>query len=210
MSYYITPEFEALIGASRLESLNSHPGSVYGLDSALNISYLNPAWFKFSEDNGGEVFVSSDWTLGKQIFSSIPDAQKSFYRDLFESALNENKPSITSQQMEYECSSPELYRRFSMHLYPVGKDGILVVHSLLIEEPHRSSLADGVIVLDEDNYIDKDGIVRQCANCRRIQNLNNTEQWDWIPKWVTEAHPRTSHSICRPCRQHYYSGIPLR
>ena len=59
MNHYITPEFEVLLGIARLESLDSHPSTVYGLDSEFNISYLNPAWFKFAEENGNNLFVSS-------------------------------------------------------------------------------------------------------------------------------------------------------
>jgi len=204
MIHYATSEFEELIGTSRLESLNNHPSTVYGLDSDLNIAYLNPAWFKFADENGNKIFVTNEWSLGKNIFDSIPDVLEPFYRDLFESALNDKKSSITLRQSEYECSSPELYRRFSMHIYPMGNEGIVVVHSLLIEEPYISSPANGVISLDEVHYIDKNEIVHQCANCRRIKNLNDKERWDWIPKYIKEPHPKTSHGICPPCMQHYY------
>jgi len=204
MNHYITSEFESLIGASRLESLNSHSSTVYGLDSEFNISYLNPAWFKFSKDNGNNIFVNSEWSLGKHIFDAIPNVLESFYRDLFESALNEEESSVISMQSEYECSSPELYRRFSMHLYPMGKEGVVVVHSLVIEEPYKSSPPKGEITLDERHFIDKDGIIHQCADCRRIQNLNDKERWDWIPKYIKEPHPKTSHGVCPPCMQHYY------
>jgi hypothetical protein len=39
------------IGAPKLESLNSHRNSVYGLDLDLNIVYQNPAPINFSEEN---------------------------------------------------------------------------------------------------------------------------------------------------------------
>jgi len=208
MNHCITSEFEELIGASRLESLNSHPSTVYGLDSELNIAYLNPAWFKFSEENGNNIFVDNEWSLGRNIFDAIPDVLEPFYRDLFQSALNEKEPPEISQQFEYECSSPELYRRFSMHLYPVGVDGVVVVHSLCIEELYKLPSANGVITLDEDDYIDKEGMIHQCANCRRLQNLNDKERWDWVPKYIKEPHSKTSHGVCVPCMHHYYlSGL---
>jgi len=207
MRYYITPEFAALIGELRLKSLNSHPSSVYGIDSEFNISYLNPAWFNFAKENGNNIFNSNEWLLGRNIFDSIPDELESFYKVLFESSLKIIKSPLISEQLEYECSSPELYRRFSMHLYPMRKDGIVVVNSLVIEESNTSSPINGLLKLNEKDYIDKDGIVHQCANCRRIHNVKNTEQWDWIPKFIDKPYPKTSHSICSPCMHHYYFRV---
>ena len=204
MTHYITPEFEALIGASRFASLNSHPSTVYGLDSEFNISYLNPAWFEFAEKNSNNIFDSNEWLLGRNVFDSIPETLGAFYRNLFESSLKEEISPIISRQSEYECSSPELYRRFSMHLYPINKNGIVVVHSLLIEEPYVSPANEGQLKFDKRNYIDKDGILHQCANCRRIQNLNDLERWDWIPKFIEQPYSNTSHAVCPPCRHHYY------
>ena len=169
MSYCITPEFETIVGASRLERLNSHAGTVYGLDSELNISYLNPAWYQFSEENGGDIFVRDSWSIGRCIFDCIPEVLDSFYRELFESTLKEEGSPLISKQSEYECSTPDFYRRFSMHLYSMGKNGIVVVHSLLAEEPHSSPPIRVILSLDEDQYVDGNGIVHQCANCRRIK-----------------------------------------
>lgn len=204
MKYCITPDFEAIIGRNRLESFNNHPTTVYGLDSELQFSYLNPAWFAFAEDNGNPIFVPDDRLLGKRILDAIPQVLQPFYEELFDSALRENQYNLTPRQSQYECSSPELYRLFSMHLYPLGKNGIVVVHSLVIEEPHKAS-TEGRSKLDPSHYTDQNGMIHQCANCRRIQNLVIPDRWDWIPKWVQEPHAKTSHVICQPCKQHYYS-----
>jgi len=204
MKYFISSEFETLIGGKRLDDLNSHPNSVYGLDSNLNISYLNPGWFEFAEDNGSNVFVSDEWSLGTNIFDCIPNVLESFYRDLYETTLSEKGATVVPRQSEYECSSPELYRNFSMHLYPMGKDGIVVVNSLIVEEPHKSRSVDGLIEFEKKDYLDENGILHQCANCRRTQNLNTPERWDWIPIFIEKPYPKTSHGICSVCMQHYY------
>ncbi len=205
MNYLISTGFEALIGAKRLDSFNCHPNPVYGLDSSLNISYLNPAWFIFAEKNGSNKFIIDEWSLGRNIFDCIPDVFESFYRDLYNSALNEEKPTVSPKQREYECSSPELYRRFSMHLYHLKRDGLVIVNSLVVEEKHTSLPIDRQNIFNEDNYIDKHGLIHQCANCRRIQRQSNLEHWDWLPKYIEEPHPNTSHGVCMPCLRHYYS-----
>ena len=205
MNHRITPEFESIIGASRLESLNSHPSSVYGLDSELNLSYLNPAWFQFAKENGGDVFIDEKWSLGRNVFDCIPDILKSYYSKLFESTLNDTEPSNISIQSEYECSSTTTYRRFSMHIYPLGANGFVVVHSLVIEEPHKSRSTEGLLALVEDDYLDDNELILQCANCRRIKNIKHEGRWDWLPKWIEEPRPNISHGVCFPCMKQYYS-----
>jgi hypothetical protein len=202
MKHHITSEFEELFGKPRLDGLNGHPGSVYGLDSKFNIAYLNPAWFEFAEENANRIFNADEWPLGRNIFDSIPDVLMMFYRDLFESCLRGRASSVNAEQFEYECSSPYLYRRYSMHLYPLDGNGIVVVHSLVVEESYISN-AVGRVELDESQYIDKNGFINQCASCRRIQNQNNTAQWDWIPKWIEKPYPKTAQRICSTCKLHY-------
>jgi len=205
MDFCITPDFEALIGSNRLCSLNNHQGSVYGLDSQFNISYLNPSWFKFAEENGNNLFDINNWSLGRCLFDSIPAEMESFYRGLL-GETQKNKSSLISKQSEYECSSPELYRRFSMNIYPLGKDGLITVHSIIVEEPIKRSSPEGLITLDENNYIDENKFINQCANCRRIQNIKNLSRWDWVKKWIEKPYLNTSHGICPSCLQHYYKS----
>ena len=204
MKYAISSEFESLIDAKRLEVLNRHSSSIYGLDSNLNISYLNPAWFDFAKDNGSDKFIEDKWSLGKSIFNCIPKVLEPFYTDIYETVLNEKESTLIPRQLEYECSSPQLFRSFSMHLYSLGKGGIVVVNSLLVEQLHPSSLIEKQNIFDEDHYVDQNKIVHQCANCRRIRRLGKLEQWDWVPKLTKEPHANTSHGICPPCMQHYY------
>jgi hypothetical protein len=200
----VTTGFEALMGASRLGSLNSSHSTVYGLDAEFKLSYLNPAWFKFAEENGGDLFAIDEWSLGKNVFDSIPPTLESYYKELFVSVWNEKRPLFKPKQSVYECSSPELYRRFSMHLYPFGKAGLLVVHSLLVEESHDPTPGERTDSFKEEDYVSKKGVVEQCANCRRVRNLKDQERWDWIPMWIKEPCKNISHGICSPCLHHYY------
>ena len=132
MKHHITTEFADIISNSMLERMGSHSCSIYGLNSEFEISYLNTAWLNFSEANGNHIFDNSAWSLGRNIFDCIPDSLESYYKNLFESTLKAEDPSVEAKQTEYECSSPDLCRRFSMHLYPIGKVGILAAqfHSI--------------------------------------------------------------------------------
>lgn len=204
VKYVITPEFKEIIGQSRLDSLNNHPGTVYGIDSEYRITYLNPAWFQYSKKNGGASFSEENWSLGRNILDCTPKVLEPFYKHLFESAFNDEGSALSPTSIEYECSSPAVYRNFSMHFYPVSSVGLLIVHSVNVEAPLNLKSDFKELNLEEDQYIDDNGIVHQCANCRRIKNLQNEDRWDWIPKWVEAPALNTSHGICNPCAVHYY------
>ncbi len=204
MKYSITPEFEALIGQTRLESLSDHACTVYGIDSEYRIVYLNPAWYQFSKDNGTNHSIDEKWLFGRNVFDCIPEVLEPFYKNLFESSLNKNDSRVTPLHFKYECSSPTVFREFTMHLYPVGSSGIIVVHSINIEEPHTLQPDLEMLTLEKEQYIDDSGFVYQCANCRRVKNLQEEKRWDWIPKLVEAPVAKTSHGICDPCAAHYY------
>tara|TARA_R110002110_G_scaffold147129_2_gene337518 strand:+ start:222190 stop:222807 length:618 start_codon:yes stop_codon:yes gene_type:complete len=202
MQHEITPEFSKVLGPSRLENFNQYRHSVYGLDAAFNLAYLNCAWFEFASQNGSDRFDVSAWSLGKNIFTCIPDTLLPFYQKFFNTALTlAPDSSVTPMRAEYECSSPELYRKFAMHLYPLGKDGIVVAHSLLVEEIHA---LDNKHKFDANNYLNHNGSILQCANCRRVKNLKTPQQWDWVPHYVENPAPSVSHGVCDLCANHYY------
>jgi hypothetical protein len=200
MGHKISVKFAELIDQECLDSFNKHPSSIYGLDKNYNIVYLNDAWFSFAQDNGGD----NEWTLGRNIFDTIPDLEKLFYKNLFDSTLKQQNSSMISPQTEYECSSPSLYRRYSMHIYPVGTEGLVVVNSLVIEEPIEKHYSQDSQQIESKDYIDENRCIYQCANCRRIRLLSDSNKWAWIPKFISKPYPNTSHCICPPCLNYYY------
>jgi hypothetical protein len=205
MDHCITPEFAQLIGQSRLKSLNDHSSAIYGLDSQLRLAYLNPAWFRFAQDNSADDLFTETWALRRPIFDAIPEVLLPFYEELHDCVMG-GPQKIHPDNIEYECSSPTLYRWYAMHLYPLGDNGVVVVNSLLVEEPHEPPEA-GIHHLDSTHYIDENGFVLQCANCRRFKNRAEEERWDWIPQWVEQMPPKTSHGICWPCKEHFYPSV---
>jgi hypothetical protein len=105
-------------------------------------------------------------------------------------------------QHEYDCSSPELFRRYLMTLYPLGHaEGILVVNSTIIEAGHDTKKSHDPV---SATYMDNNGFVRQCANCRRVRNMREPDRWDWVPAWVARPPARTSHTLCGFCLPYYH------
>ncbi len=196
----LADEFRLPLRRYSLPDLRAHSGTIYGLFSDLRLAYLNPAWFRFAAENGGEPRISEEWTLGRSILDSIPSPLRDFYERHFHECLR----TATVWKHEYECSSAARYRRFHQIVYPLDDGtGLLVVNSLLVDRPHdpaeRLPYAP-----DQRTYQDADGLICQCAHCRRVKHPGELERWDWIPEWVTGFPKATSHGFCPTCFRFYY------
>lgn len=206
MTSTVSPGFDqALIGMT-LDRLDRDPAVIYGLWADLTFAYFNPAWFRFAARNGGEPAVSRRWPLGTSVMDVVPDALKPFYRDMYARCLqgrgapgHQLHPAVH----EYDCSSPDQYRRFAMTLYGLDAGrGLVVLNSLLVERPHDA----GVRSPADADYRDPNGFYHQCSHCRRYQNFSEADRWDWVPDWVRRQPPGTSHGLCLVCFNYYYPG----
>jgi NDP-sugar pyrophosphorylase family protein len=139
VGHIIIAEFSELIDQERLHSFNKHSSSIYGLYKNYNIVYLNDAWFNFAQENSNNNVNTTEYLLGRNIFDTIPDVQKSFYKNLFDSILNANCSPLVLSRTEYECSGPTLYRPYAMHIYPIGTEGLVVIHSLVVNKDQKQN-----------------------------------------------------------------------
>ncbi len=197
----VSPGFRNILEALDLDGAEGHRGSVYGLWPDLRLAYFNPWWFRFAKENDGEPDIALHWGLGTPVMNSVPDVLKTFYEDLYESVFSRKQPFSVPVQHEYECSSPNTYRRYLMTLYRLGaSEGILVVNSIVVEGPQTREPHDALETL----YRSDDGVIRQCPSCRRTKNMKETDQWDWVPAWVAKSPSRTTHVMCNLCFQAYF------
>jgi hypothetical protein len=186
---------ESLPGFDR-GRLERSPNTCYALDSRLAISYYNPAYLRFAKENGGADFEAR-FGIGTFIGVAISGPLHDYYLRLFEGLIGAG--DVTAH--DYECSSPDRLRKFRMHVYPLRDNrGLLIEHSLLIEEPHERVAAP----FREDDYLDVEGLIHMCGHCRRVQNIR-TGAWDWVPSAL--AHRQTSHGLCDPCMDYYYPNL---
>jgi hypothetical protein len=170
----------------------------------LRLAYFNPWWFRFARENGGEPSISLEWKLGRSLMDAVPDALKSFYRELYNSVFQRDPSSLHPLQHRYECSSADTFRVFVMTLYSLGEgEGILVVNSLVVETPHDPAERKNHDP-DPETYVGADGLIRQCSNCRRIKNMKEPNRWDWVSDWVANPPVWTSDTICNFCLGYYY------
>ena len=194
-------EFRTLLQNHNIEELDVYSGVVYGIWEDFRIAYLNPGWFHFAKKNAGEPQISQEWGLGQSILDCVSGDVKEYY----EAHYNECLTSHKVWEHEYECSSDEIYRKYHQIVYPLGEhEGLLIVNSLVVEKPHDLSQKQ-VRAANKSHYLDKNGLICQCAYCRMVKNFREVERWDWVPEWVKECPENTSHTFCPTCFSHYFT-----
>ncbi len=185
-----------LLAGIDVERLAVDPSIIVALDRDADIVWVNDAWLRFARENRGESILER-FGPGASYLSAIEPKLRGFFQTAFENVLMTGEPF----ELDYECSSADTFRLFHMLVVPIGRAGLLIVHSRLVERPqHRWAEPENDPVYRQPN-----GIIVQCANCRRVRRADRTG-WDWVPAYVDEVPNRTSHGICSFCRAYYWGA----
>lgn len=190
----------AFLGRFDLERLAKDASTIVAIDERYATQWLNPGWEIFARENHGEA-IPMRFGLGTCYLDGISGPLRGFYQAAFENALLTGEPF----ELDYECSSPQVFRRSHMLVLPVSGEGLLLVHSLVVERPHDRAEQPSL----EEAYRLANGMILQCANCRRVRRKDGSS-WDWVPAWIAATPPRTSHGICACCRGFYWGGWKQR
>jgi hypothetical protein len=175
-------------------AIETEESTLVALDAAGQILWVNAAWERFALANDG-ADVARRFGPG----TSYLDGMAEPFRSFFNAALSNTLMTGEVFESDYECSSTDTFRMFHMRALPIEREGLLLEHSLVVEHPHvRLS-----VELKEEAYVQPNGMVLQCGNCRRIRRAVAVA-WDWIPAWVRSPPPRTSHGICNTCLGFYW------
>lgn len=191
---------DEVLAPFHVAALDAMADTVVALTPDRRIVYVNPAWIAFGVANGGLQSADGE-AVGRDLLLDTPLTLWPFYDRLLAAASATGEVRVH----DYECSSPARHRTFRMLVHPCPSGALVIVHSLLRETPHDG---DGYPPLDS-LYRGADDMIVQCANCRRIRRpMTGTDasaQWDWVPAYVAQMPPRTSHALCVLCVQFYYS-----
>lgn len=179
------------------KALAEGPSTLVALGPTGTILWVNAAWHEFARANGGEELLTR-FRPGLSYFGGIAPPLRSFYEDALQNAIVTGEPF----EHEYECSSPEVFRLHHLRALPFGTAGLLVEHSLVVERPHEPEHEHAA------RYLNAQGFIRQCSNCRRVQRTSG-DGWDWVRPWAAATPTNASHGICSSCIG-YYWGPKLR
>ena len=183
-----------------LDTLESDTSCIYGLTRQLTLNYMNPAWFKFANDNGGTAVIGGRFGIGTPIAAAFGEPLKSHYSAIYNGLLASGQVG----QHDFECSSEQLYRMYHQTVYPLrNRSGLLVVNSLRIEQAHATR---GALV---DAYLEPNGLMTACVHCKRVHRKHGAMTWDSVPIWKERIPANLSHSLCSICFDYFYKHLPV-
>ena len=190
---HLAPDFLPLLAGHSLEELEASENTVVGIRADYTMGYVNPAWFRFAQENAAPDL--EHWE-NRSITQSFADPVVDAYLDLFRRVQDSGKPA----DHDYECSTAETYRGFRLRVLPLPARALLLLHHLRVERPH-----DRAVAAPEDlRYRDDQGVITQCAHCRRTRRSTNLSTWDWVPAYLDRSLRDVSHGLCPTCFRHYY------
>jgi hypothetical protein len=181
-------------------ALEFDPAIIFVLDANLRIVYCNRAWDVFARQNDGHGSYRSS-VLGTSWINVIPDSLRDFYSDGVAGVHRSGKV----WEHDFECSSPELLRRFHMRVLPLPEFHLLIENSSRVEAHHHKDLDS-----DTENftYVNRFGVVTMCSHCRRSRRADPGQHkfWDWIPRFVRKTPDAVSHGLCPTCCAYFYGA----
>lgn len=199
--YSLMPQTHSLRNAGWADvvsALEAELCSAYILAPDLSILHVNAAWSSFAQSNGAPWLADSWRSLGP-IVGAIEPALQEFFGARLRSALSRNR----AWSHTYECSSPDVYRKFHMRVQPgPAREGIVVVHSLIAENPLPGRTPAHLI----REFTDGRGLIVRCAACGRTARPGRSDLWEWVPGLDAEANVSTG--ICAICSVQQYGFLP--
>ena len=200
MTQRYSEQFLLQLDGFDLDTLENDTSCIYGLTRELTLNYMNPAWFKFANDNDGTSVIDARFGVGTPITAAFCEPLRSHYSAIYHGLLR------TGQvwQHDFECSSERLYRMYHQTVYPLRNlSGLLVVNSLRIEQAHatRGALADA--------YLEPSGLMTACVHCKRVHRKLGAQTWDSVPSWKERMPANLSHSLCPICFDYFYKHMPV-
>jgi hypothetical protein len=175
---------------------SNDPAIVYALDADLRLVRSNPSWDRFARENGAPELTGPS-VLGAKIMDVIPAVLGDFYGNAYDQVRRFQRPWCHV----FDCSSADLSRSFQMRVLPAAGNHLIVVNTLIREEPHQERIAYRI-----EEYTDADGIVTMCANCRRAEHLTHPGRWDWLPLLLASSGTLVRPGLCAFCFAYYYPG----
>lgn len=199
------PQFDSVLQGFAPETLQSERSTVVGLWSDLTFAYFNEEWLLFAAENDGPDEEQSRAYLGQNLLDVIADDMKDTYRDFFRSAWYRPDTERHPVRMEYDCHSPQTYRRMSMTIFPAqALGGLLIVHSKVRDAPLKTEF-DLHHPRDRHEYANANDLVDQCAHCRRVKHPAEEGRWDMVPALIEKNDLRISHTLCHFCRDMFWT-----
>ncbi len=168
----------------------------YIVDGDYQINYCNPAWDRFALENDAPELIRTS-VLGLDLRSVLGKDLRSFYTQ----ALEGVEKSGRVWDWLYECSTPEVFRKFHMRVHSISspKKWFLFTNALVIEHRHTASATGSL-----NNYLNSNSDITMCSHCRRSRRGEDSMQWDFVPAHLERGVFNVTHSLCPVCLEYFY------
>ena len=192
---YVDDTVRDVLDRLDIDTIRNSLDTIYIIDPKFRLCAYNQAWVDFARNNDG-VDVLTAYPLGSSILTAFADALKPFYTSAYAMALSTH----TMFAHDYECSSPDRFRRFRQTAYPLpGGVGLIVTHHL-VEELGHSEESHAY----HPRFVDTHGHIIQCCHCRKLQDPLAPQKWVWVPDVIRTQPANISHALCPRCLDFYY------
>jgi hypothetical protein len=169
------------------------------LNDRFQVVYCNPAWDRSANINGVENATGAR-LAGRPLLQYVPRVLEYHYSRLLHTARE--KRSVV--HADYECNSPNVYRRYRMEIAPIADSSLLAITHTMVQE--------GSIPYHLQSPVDHDygfgEAVTMCAQCRRTKLLRDNV-WNWVREFVETQPQRVSFGLCDDCITLYCRGQEL-
>ncbi len=198
-------EGEALAAAQAI--LARETNSACLLDARGIIRFVNEAWDRFARENAGAPKALGAAVVGTPWLGHISgDEIRAHHTRLLERAMAGQGWSGVVHLGE--CNSPTEARLVVSRLErvlsrPGGRPaGVAAVYTVLTARPIAE--VHPPVESDEAAYRRSDGLIVQCACCRRVQSPADPQRWDLLPRLIERRAERVTHGLCELCVRLYY------
>jgi hypothetical protein len=179
------------------------------LDPGGIIRFVNAAWDRFAEENGGAPRALGAAVVGTSWLDHVQgDEVRQHCRALLERALQGSGWAGVVELCE--CNSPELARlvacRFERVAGPDGGEPVglaatyTTLHTRLLDRTRDAFEGD------DGRFRGADGSFLACACCRRVLGPRPPGAWTFVPRLVRSPPPDLVYTICGACRTLYQGG----
>lgn len=179
-----------------LAEIAASSDSILVVDADLRIRGYNRTYLAFARANG-QVDIAERYGIGRLLLDAFSEPARSFYARVFTEAIARHE----AYHQCYECPSPRMHREYRLSAYPIaGGHGLLLCHHLVASSPISADEA----VAESSAHRSPDGFIVQCCHCRKVQNFQVGQRWDWVTDLVERQADQVSHTFCPRCLDFYY------
>jgi hypothetical protein len=198
------------LSAAFREALDREPGIVAVLDQDGTIGYLNWAWDETARRDLLPASCLSGAVLGQRYLDYCVGELKPHLARAFEQSAQAEARN-RSVFMHGECNTPTYYRKLTTRISALWTRGLTASSGYIVQNDviNAGQLGGRYPLVEHplEAWRDADGIIVQCACCRRVRS-QKTALWEMSVALLVQSAERTSHGLCELCIESYY-GAPF-